>query len=198
MSTIKNIRLTNAIRSDIVSNICKSLKQNLVTGLGFKDEDALVNKIRELEKEALKEGWRQKYGKNLEYIQKISRELLNTREFVIFSSEAGAKHTLEEYPYIGKQQRGYDMVLTLEEYHELFQDYLKLAKSWEDIKAEVNSIISEARVILDSVNTTKQLIEVWETAENYIPAHIADPDKGSKLPAKLVSSLDERIKSMKI
>lgn len=198
MTQTKNIRLTKAIRSDIISNICETLKTNLIKTLGFTTEDEVIKQLKTLEKQALISCWIDKYGKNLEYIQKISRDLLTTREFSMFCSDRSVKHTMEEYPYIGKQMSGYDVILSGEEYDEKFAEYISLSKAWNDIKNEVNSVVKEARVIIESVNTTKQLIEIWETAENYIPAHIADPDKGSKLPCKLVSDLDERIKALGI
>lgn len=198
MAATKNIRLTKAIRSDIVSNICNTLKGNLIKNLGLVTEDDVLQRLKVLEKEALIACWVEKYGKNLEHIQKVSRDLLSPREFVLFCSDRSAKHEMREYPYIGKQMSGYDVILTGEEYDEKFASYLELLKDWNNVKAEVNSVVAEARVIIESVNTTKQLIEIWATAENYIPAHIADPDKGSKLPSKLVSDLDERIKSLGI
>lgn len=48
----------------------------------------------------------------------------------------------------------------------------------------------EIQTILDSVNTTKQLLEIWPEAERYLPIYITDPSKGIKLPALQTNRLN--------
>ena len=76
------------------------------------------------------------------------------------------------------------------------KDYVKYEKVLEshgDWLKERRNLNTEITTVLNSVNTTKQLIEVWPEVEKFLPAHIADPNTGIKLPALKVSRLNEKL-----
>ena len=52
---------------------------------------------------------------------------------------------------------------------------------------------SQVRQTLDSVNTTKQLVEVWPEVEEHLPESVKDPSK-IQLPSVNIQSLNEQLK----
>jgi hypothetical protein len=86
-----------------------------------------------------------------------------------------------------------DVLLSAKEYDSLFKHMSELIKVKEQYDTDLKQFRSEVSNLLDSVNTTKQLVELWPTVEQYLPAHIADPDVGIKLPMLLISRLDEKL-----
>jgi hypothetical protein len=66
-------------------------------------------------------------------------------------------------------------------------------EAFERWASEKNSFEEEVLQILNSVNTTKQLCELWPEAESYLPPYASDPSKGIKLPALKTSRLNEAL-----
>jgi len=67
---------------------------------------------------------------------------------------------------------------------------LKLSVDYDKARWELQQ---EVKPVLDSFNTTKQLLETWPSMEKFLPANIADPDKGITLPALSLSRLEAKI-----
>lgn len=74
-----------------------------------------------------------------------------------------------------------------------YLDYLAREQERDEYRQTRNKFLREVRSLVESVNSTKQLLEIWPEAEDYIPAHLADPSKGVKLPALQTSRLNERL-----
>lgn len=66
----------------------------------------------------------------------------------------------------------------------------KARKAWED---ERDILGRETRDLLENFNTTKQLREGWPDMVPYLPPHIADPERGLKLPVLETSRLSQRL-----
>lgn len=63
-------------------------------------------------------------------------------------------------------------------------------KEWE---AERDALGRETRDLLENFNTTKQLRDGWPDMVPYLPPHIADPERGLKLPVLETSRLSQRL-----
>jgi hypothetical protein len=70
-----------------------------------------------------------------------------------------------------------------------------LRKQREVISAyelELSNYIQEVRQVLDGVNTTKQLLEVWPEVEKFLPEGITNPSK-INLPSVSIASLNNKL-----
>ncbi len=56
-----------------------------------------------------------------------------------------------------------------------------------------NFLRREIKPILESFNTTKQLLDTWPSMEKFLPPNIANPEKGINLPALNLSRLEQKI-----
>lgn len=74
-----------------------------------------------------------------------------------------------------------------------FGDFFKNKEEISRIGQGCVDLRAEVRPILDSVGSTKQLLEIWPSMENFLPPHIADPDTGINLPALSISRLQQKI-----
>lgn len=53
--------------------------------------------------------------------------------------------------------------------------------------------MQQVRQVVDAVNTTKQLLEVWPEAEQFIPEDIRDPSTIT-LPSVNIADLNNQVK----
>ena len=65
-------------------------------------------------------------------------------------------------------------------------------KAQDDREASRFKFNQNIKAVLSSVNTTRQLVEVWPEVEAHLPAHVADPSK-INLPAVVVESLNNQL-----
>lgn len=66
----------------------------------------------------------------------------------------------------------------------------KALRQWETDRQKIREEISD---YLNQFNTTGQIRDQWPEMEQYLPAHLADPEKVIKLPALTRSRLKERL-----
>lgn len=76
---------------------------------------------------------------------------------------------------------------------EIYLDYIQKGKDLHAWKKERDSVCNEFKDYLNQFNTTKQIRDGWPELEQYLPAHIADPEKVIQLPALARSRLNERL-----
>lgn len=74
-----------------------------------------------------------------------------------------------------------------------YQKYLENSKATLEHTKERDRLKREATDYLDQFNTTGQLREYWPEIMQYVPAHLADPEKVIHLPALTNSRLNERL-----
>jgi len=68
------------------------------------------------------------------------------------------------------------------------------SKANDEWESKLDQLLDEARQILDSVTTTKQLKEVWPEGCSYLPPYAADPSVGiANFPALTTSRLNEAL-----
>ena len=186
---MKSVRLSNDMRVDILSSVLKEYTRNLLAGLGAEKEDDLRKAWQDEEKRVLSGLWDKVYGYPTEEVPawmlrddnfSVAVEGLSVFRGACVEGKPGRKY-------------GADIILTLVQHDELFAPMFELIAITDKFKEDVKQMKSEVNSILNSVNTTKQLVELWPAVEQYIPAYIADPDKGVNLPALLISRLDEKL-----
>lgn len=71
-----------------------------------------------------------------------------------------------------------------------YDNQCKAAKLWDN---EHDTVRSEVEDYLTMFNTTGQIREQWPEMVQYLPPHIADPERVIKLPALTKSRLNERL-----
>lgn len=76
---------------------------------------------------------------------------------------------------------------------EIYLDYIQKGKDLHAWKKERANVCNEFKDYLNQFNTTKQIRDGWPELEQYLPAHIADPEKVIQLPALARSRLNERL-----
>lgn len=74
-----------------------------------------------------------------------------------------------------------------------YQAYTKAKREqrkWEEERSKVREEITD---YLNQFNTTKQIRDAWPELVDYLPAHLADPERVIQLPAIARSRLNERL-----
>lgn len=83
--------------------------------------------------------------------------------------------------------------LVLDKKPEIHEAYDKIGVEYSKYWDERCKFKSEVSGILDTVNTTRQLVELWPEIEKFLPAYLADPSKGVQLPAIPTSRLNQKL-----
>jgi len=117
----------------------------------------------------------------------------------------GERHVFAYSPNCKNVWGGYGdeairMPSTKDEYHinELnlrsvfWLDWQKKLASIEEYNEVRNKFKQEIVAVIDSVNTTKQLVEIWPEVQVYIPTHLNDPSR-IQLPAIRMDSINAKI-----
>lgn len=190
---MKSIRLNKAIRDEIVENVIKAWKV-----ANPKPECIKVPSKQTLLDAAYKD-WRESLGLDAKIKLGFPEEVLNHECYVnlIVFGENG-EHVMYEgmnfrndkgEPVKRIFKRTGALHLTTEspvykawkKDHDLYVRQNEEVKKW-DVQRHDKAV--EIRAVLDSVNTTKQLLEVWPEIERFMPASYIDPSRVA-LPAIL-------------
>lgn len=89
----------------------------------------------------------------------------------------------------------YDLTKSDEGYKKYKRDMKLFKKEQQDIKdydADHSRYLQQVRQVVDAVNTTKQLLEVWPEAEQFIPEDIRDPSTIT-LPSVNIADLNSQV-----
>ena len=192
---VPSVRLTVSSREQILDSVLKDFTKNFlaqkeVLGTTYAEEHELVTAIDSEYIGVMTHLWHVVYERvNLEGVPK---HLLSTAPFSVKIGDRVEQCPLKGFP--GKPN-AIDAVF--EEDHKsvqgVFGAYDLLREYHSRLGSERKSFKSEVWTVLESVTTTRQLLEVWPAVKNFLPAHILNPEKGIQLPAKLISNLDEKL-----
>lgn len=180
---MKSIKLTNQIREDILKSVAGRWKEN-------NPKPDLV----QAEHDFAMYLWEGKYKKYKDVLDAVPKAFLNTDYDMKYcvNGEVGQVRLKEKMPVDWRGYRG-AVLKSLNDSNKHYQKYDKVRdayKKWCDLR---NEVINETKAILESVNTTKQLLEVWPNCEKFLPAYVANADKSIRLPAVQISRLEERL-----
>lgn len=180
---MKSIRLNTSIRYNIISAMMKKWEE---TNPCPYDTGAMGNKI------AL-DIWNSNFGKLP--IKKIPELFFKHSYGVkVQVGETVKTFTLAEskpVPWISNSNTA-----IIEIFDQPTPAMIKLADARQKVSEwnqEKSSFREEITLIIEGFNTTKQLVETWPEAEQYLPPFAADPSKGINLPALVTSRLNEKL-----
>ena len=188
---MKSVRLSQSIRCDIRDSVLKGYDTNGLSAIGLKTLGDLDEVINQEERKVLLDLWHETYTFFSAAATIPDWALADSRFSISVENTGNVK--AQKLPGRPGKPNAVDRILTEKEYAEYFKRYLELVAQKDNYLTERSQFKSEVSNLLDSVSTTMQLVEVWPTVEQYIPAYIADPDVGVKLPALLISRLDEKL-----
>lgn len=177
---MKSVRLTNDMRRTIVTSIMDQWEESNPLPVILTEEqfaDAM---------------WEETYGKLP--LDKIPTRLLNRTNGIRIQPENG------NYLYIGmstpRPVARHTTDAVIPDDHPLLLEYQAgkvVVKDWKD---KFDAFKEEVQQIIQSVNTTKQLLEAWPEVEEHLPGYIRNPSN-IKLPAIKVEHLNEALKNGK-
>jgi hypothetical protein len=196
---MKSVRLNAAIRESILLNMKKEFEKNALKNIEG------VNNLTELRqlntRKKLQAGeflWTELYGH--EPIAKVKLGLLNSGRRLKVSSFFEDENLFAEFQLSVKQRMPCTdsaVLIDIKMWNTHVKPTLEAAALATEIFDGSKSLGHEVKPILDSVNTSLQLVTLWPSCEKYLPASVADPEKGIQLPALTVSRLEEKIACQK-
>lgn len=199
---MKSIRLNKQIRTEIVRNIIKAWEVE-----NPKPECVKAPSKQMLLGVAYKE-WRDSIGLDAKIKLGLPTEILHTTSYVnlIVVNAEGKEIMYEGLHFRNEEERCERRIfkksgalkLTTDspayvewkKQHDLFIRQNEEFKKW-DVKRADKAL--EIHAVLDSVNTTKQLLEVWPEIERFMPNGYVDPSK-VQLPSILPTLPEVTIK----
>lgn len=181
---MKSIRLSKTKREEILNSVL----QEWVLNNPFKE-------TKEIEFQIAEELYNKAFSEKVQSLAKNQELKLFIEYGVRFMvSVKGILETFslkEQRPLPVHKSWNGPIILVLEEETETMK-LLQQTKYENDALFEKKEQLKrEVSEILTSVNSTKELVELWPEIESLIPAHLADPSRGINLPAIPVSRLNE-------
>lgn len=192
MSAIKNVRLNKESRKQILRSMLEAFEKQYFLALGKNSAAEYRLHLDKIKDEALKDLWRKTYGPIQMHLNAIPKGLVSTASFGVAKAGTGDMVYLTNPDFPGTRS-GADIALDQEEYEAVFSGVVEAEKSMRSFADELKDLEQKIQPVLESVNTTKQLVELWPSAEKHIPASILDPDTGINLPALNIRDLDAKI-----
>ena len=179
----KSLRLTNEMRKSIVDSVMNKWANTHKKPQLVEAEDAFANAI-----------WDKAYGAHKVALNKVPKEFLQNAHIVKLTVDGEMIQVSSKTP-LPTKQIGYNPppIIMIKSSLPIYIKYHKVEQDYEEWGRSYSEMVREVEAVLESVNTTGQLLEAWPSVEPFLPAHIADPEKGVKLPAIQVSRLNERI-----
>jgi hypothetical protein len=176
---MKSIKMSRAIREQITYEMKSAWIKNNPAKFDMKKERKKVGDWV----------WNKAYG-NVNFGD-TPNELLNTQSSIYFfvGSEC---HNFIMSELKASVRKGYDSSpdKTFDKNPRILNSFLDKRSKHDDWLKEKSSFVEQINQIVNSVNTTKQLVEIWPEAEQYLPAYANDPSKGINLPALKTSMLN--------
>lgn len=200
MSKIKSVRLSEFLRGTILKSVMQEFSLNFLKPHGFEAPEHLKEAIAAEGYSAALSLWHKCYG-DIDFDQIPKWALDKSNQFTV-AMENDTSNTFACRVHWGKDKvqaerrpckPAIDILLSPEDWTTWLgrREYLEALKEQHNV--EYNKLRSEIKPVLDSFNTTKQLLETWPSVEKFLPANIADPDKGINLPALSLSRLEAKI-----
>lgn len=190
---MKSIKLSSATRAEIKEALLSTFTKNYFKDTSFESVADLSDAANKAFRRGIQKSWLKAYGSWSFHIEQIPKGLLSTASFKVgVEDEPNLIKSMTDPKFPGKSS-GVDILLTRKEHDEIFADFLEIDSLRETFKIEIHKFGKEVAQVLESVTTTRQLVEVWPSIEQYIPEHLYNPDKRFNLPAIRVEDLDAKL-----
>lgn len=181
---IKSVRLTGAIREAILDS-----------ALRHWDEGNPKPDLLSFEHDFAMQLWTDRYGEVKPHLDAVPSGFLSSYISINVQPEGRAMiqlRLLHEVPLPKPICRGVP-IAAISNSDERLLKHEKLVNALDDWKQERKKVRREIEVVLNSVNTTKQLAEIWPEIIGLVPTHILNPSKGVQLPAIPMGKLNEKL-----
>lgn len=192
---MKAIRLNQAIRSDMIKSMREQYDQNNPPPSTLEERNAAQGR-------AARSIWDKFLGHYKTALEAVPAKFLNESNIVKVAIEEGGMKEVGIYDAAGIRATlpairngSYDWhpvgILTADEYAAFVEHFEALKKEYTAWSEEKEALIAEATIIIDSIQTTKQLHEIWPEGCAYLPPFAADPSLGMQVPALHTSRLNK-------
>lgn len=212
MTTLrKSIRLNKSLRAEIVNNIMSSYDAANPEPVRPEPKGGSI-------KDIVKANFLNKHKKVIEEVGNLSPNtlsilnLLKKSDHVSYKSETGhwecfyfTEEELEEFkiPYSlhyaasinlsDPAQLTAPLRKALEAKKKFEKTTLKVFKQkYKDYELERKNYVQQIQTVLDGVNTSNQLLEVWPEVEEYLPIGVVEPSK-IQLPSVNIQTLNSAL-----
>ena len=187
---MKSIRLSKNVRESIMDSISSRYTEVFLNEKGFVCANDLLLEVSDLKRKILVEYWIQVYGSWIVPLRSVPSGLLSKALFTLHvDGRPELTMALENPLYPGAANKA-DIVISEAEYLEKFARPFDLGESYDKHYKDKRGVMAEIQTLLDSVTTTKQLLELWPAVEPHIPLYLKDPGKGVNLPAICVEKFN--------
>ncbi|MDD5150177.1 MAG: Nmad5 family putative nucleotide modification protein, partial [Flavobacterium sp.] len=170
---MKSVRLNQTMRNTIIDNMITAFSNNWFQDKPYKNFDELYVYRDNCRKNIMTTLWLKVYGQYEDALKNVPEFFL--KKNALFSIASTDKRyyatTLENRPGKGNSV---DLLLEADEYDEYFSEVIEIDSVEEIYKKELAEFKKEIRSIIESVSTTKQLIDLWPTAEPFIHMTLID------------------------
>lgn len=185
----KSVRLNKEIRTRILTSIMDKYRdKNPLPVEPAKEHNWLAESV-----------YARKYGHLEQDISEIPSELLDMRSYILVQVAGhGLNPDFLEVDGV-TPKRAFAQIYhpaTPEEeaeYVRVNKENRKLQQAHDKAVRDMNTYREEVRDVLSSVNTSKQLVELWPEVEEFIPNTLRDPSN-IQLPTVSVASLNDALK----
>lgn len=182
---MKSVTLTKSMREDILSSVIRQWeKMNKAPDFKQAQHDFAMLL------------WEEKYGKYQKHFNAVPENCIKRSEYVRYCVGGQVKGaSFKDGKKMPVAMDGYSdpIIKSFDDSDTDYQDFMKVSNAYDEWEKRRSEVIRETQAVLESVNTTRQLLELWPQCEPFLPAHIADPDKAIRLPAMQMSRLNERL-----
>jgi hypothetical protein len=190
---MKSIKLNAANRAEIKEALLAAFAKNYFKDTSFEDVSDVSAAANKAFRKGMHSAWLKAYGAWSFHIDQVPKGLISSASFKVgVENEPNLIKALTDPKFPGKPS-GVDILLTREEHDTMFADFLELDSLREKFRYDAKKFEKEVVQVLESVTTSRQLLEVWPTVEGYIPEHLYNPDKRFNLPAIRVEDLDAKL-----
>lgn len=191
---MKSVKLNKHIRERIILDIKTKFLSEYTKKNGFADMSALDAVIESKTKELGISLWIDIYKlETISELQKIPKALLSVSRCLavnVFDGPYVSINLPEQYIC----SRNVDVQIEKNKWEDIKENFglSKLERLREKANDKANEFIPQVVGILDSVSTTKQLIELWPEVKEFIPSDALDPST-IRLPAICTASLNSKL-----
>jgi len=189
---MKSIRLNSTMRSAIIDNMIKAFEQNWFNNKPYKDLDTLLQYRSKKRIDIMITLWDKVYGCYSEAISSLPDFFFKKNTLFSVSAGGNGKYCSLTLPNRPGKESGVDLLIEEDEWDIYFQEITELNTEEELYKKELGIFKQEIKAIIESVSTTKQLVELWSNAEEFIPMTLIDPNN-INLPAINVTNINSKL-----
>lgn len=187
----KSVRLNKYLREQILDSVLEEYVTNFLKPYGYTSTEEVASLICEESRNVADLWWEKCYsGINFEALPEWC--LNGHRQIIVQVENDTGKMFVNNCnkDKVRPTSGSVDLLVSQEEWDVVRKDLVHMRKLKQEVVEGRKALRKQIYPVLLSFGSTKQLIETWPSMEKFLPANIADPDKGVNLPALNLSRLD--------